>query len=155
MAVCQSCARSNKPRKFVSNQYCEVCGFGFLMGPNGELSDVTCLRFATYQQAVDAGVISGVKSVPGAKPITTAAKYGAPAITEAKPEKAPATPKVSEIGERILQALREDGILGKADIQEITGLNDDEYASGIKELTKLGRIRAQGAGRGTKYEIVS
>jgi hypothetical protein len=119
------------------------------MAPNGEPSNVTCLKFPTYERALEAGAIRSTAPVPEPK-------APPPAKVESskfEPTKTESPPKTSPFVERILVAIRAEGPIGKGRILELSGIPEAEYPLGIKDLLTRGVIEQQGEKRGAKYRV--
>jgi hypothetical protein len=183
MTRCIQCLDSTKPPKLIHLGYCEICGFGFLMDGDHYSNVTCRSGFATYQLAVEAGFIKdptrgkgtkvrAAKSVavtPVPPVMVTVPIAGAPVastsvpITDAPvastsvpitgaPVAVPIPP--SENGtQRVLDAIRDHGLIGKARIIELSSVSEIVYTLAIRALLAGGRIVQEGERRGAKYRV--
>jgi hypothetical protein len=64
--ICKDCEKrkSGNRKPDTPAGYCDMCGYGFLRSPEGEITNVTCLKLLTYQQALEMGAFGPDKPEP-------------------------------------------------------------------------------------------
>ena len=140
---------TSKKRTHISDSYCEVCGFGFLIGPDQVRLNVTCLQFGTYKEAVAAGAVHGVPSTSVASPARNF--KAAPSPSPEEEQKAPTSG--SSASDRILEALRKENRIGKSRILELSGIPVGDYLGAIQDLLTKGKITKTGEKSATRYHL--
>lgn len=148
MATCIQCQGTKKKRVLISEQYCDVCGFGFLMEP--ENAGRTCR--------------DPNRIIKGSPPILKDKEEDKPVEEEEACEvcQVPTTTSVMVVNpatvsttlERVFEAIKSHPMIGKQEIMTLARVSDDEYTEAKNALLESKRITQDGQKRGAKYKVL-
>lgn len=143
MATCIQCQGSKKPRVFIAEQYCDVCGFGFL--PEPENKGRTCRDPKRVFKGAPAIVKEEVEE----------------AHEEEVAEPVPAKETIQtvevvsgSVQERVLEAIKAHPLIGKKEIMAYAKVSEGEYTEAKDALLAANRIIQEGERRGAKYKAL-
>lgn len=140
MATCIQCKDSKKKKVFIAEQYCDVCGFGFL--PEPENKGRTCRD----PKRIFKSAIPLTKE----KEVKEEATVPEPVI-----DKIQVVDVVSSSAEeRVFQVIKAHPLIGKGEILSLAQVSDGEYTEAKDALLASKRITQEGTRRGAKYKVV-